>query len=177
MLIYYDVNVKNIPPMRWHHNLQSTVEKKIPPYWTVASGFQATHLNNRKQKTRSHLSGREKEGTDQGDGKEGNWGGGRSFSWPSSHDCPAGGYFLQPSGQNKQQVTWDQSVALWAKMKLFLNVFMTCQYRHQGRVTEAQTPPCALCGSEYPAQHLKTFITPPPLPISLYLCCSCDPKM
>lgn len=54
-------------------------------------------------------------------------------------------------------------------MKLFLNVFMTCQYRHQGRVTEAQTPPCALCGSEYPAQHLKTFITPPLPSVCIYV--------
>lgn len=38
---------------------QPTV-KKIPPYWTIASGFQATHLNNRKQKMGSHLSSRAK---------------------------------------------------------------------------------------------------------------------
>lgn len=74
------------------------------------------------------------------------------FSWASS-----GGYFPQPSGQNDHQVIWDQSVAAWARMKLFLIGFMRCQYRHQGRVTEARTAPPALCGSEYSAWHLKTF--------------------
>lgn len=164
--------------MRWHHNLPIYCWKKNPSLldscqWFPSNPSKQQETENeipseRPWKAR-HWPGRRERG-------ELGWGEVLQltlFSWLSS-----GGYFLQPSGQNKQQVIWDQSVALWAKMKLFLNVFMTCQYRHQGRVTEAQTPPCALCGSAYPAQHLKTFITlPPPLPISLYLCCSCDPKM
>lgn len=75
MVIGYDVNVKKTcHPYADTITFQPAAEK-IPPYWTVASRFQATHLNNRKQKTGSHLSGREKEGTEQGDRKEGVWGG------------------------------------------------------------------------------------------------------
>lgn len=70
--IYYDVNVKKKQKSHPYADIitfQPAVER-IPPYWIVASGFLATHLNNRKQKTGSHLSGCEEEGTDPGDRKE-----------------------------------------------------------------------------------------------------------
>lgn len=51
----------------------------------------------------SHLSGREKELTDQGDRKEEVGGGGGPSADPLLMSVQ-GGYFLHPSGQNDQQV-------------------------------------------------------------------------
>lgn len=119
--------------------------KKIPPNWTaamVSKQLTQTAGNRRGDPIRGAVK---KEGIDWRQEKERKKKRKKTEVGPSvdppPHKMSSRGYFSRLARQNDRQPILDRSVTCCCTVsqdRAIFNLFMTCQYQHQGRVIESQ---------------------------------------